>query len=178
MLLAENERMTVTQMSKFTKVTRANLYRAVSEMVSEGLLLKPEVRVKGNYVEKFYRLNETMFEGMDSTEERRGIDTLSSEDSVAMLRSIFEALSVQYRILAEQVKSADAEERTRIADFFKEKRGIFAYSSLDDSQYKHFLGELMKTNERISGQSTKNRQRGENTVIITAFPQFKVRKKT
>jgi DNA-binding transcriptional ArsR family regulator len=178
MLLAENETMTVTQMSKFTKVTRANLYRAVSEMVSEGLLLKPEVRVKGNYVEKFYRLNETMFGSMDSAEQRRSLDTLSSEDSVTMLRSIFEALSVQYRILAEQVKSADAEDRARIANFVKKGHGIFTYSALDDSQYKHFLGELMKINERISGQSAKNKQRGENTVIITAFPQFKARKKT
>ena len=177
MLLAEDERMTVTQMSKFTKVTRANLYRAVSEMVNEGLLLKPEVRVKGNYVEKFYRLNESMFGSMDSAEQRKSLDTLSSEDSVTMIRSVFEALSVQYRILAEQLNSADAEERARIANFVKGRRGIFTYSSLTDSQYKHFLGELVKTNERISREAAKNKKRGENTVIITAFPQFKLKKK-
>ncbi len=177
MLLAENERMSVTQMSKFTKVTRANLYRAVSEMVSEGLLLKPEVRVKGNYVEKFYRLNEAMFGRMNSPGQRWSLDTMSSEEAVTMVRSIFEALSVQYRILAEQLKSADAEARTRIADFVKGGLGVFTYISLTDAQYKHYLSELKKTNEGIIGQSAKDEQHGRNTVIITTFPEFKTSKR-
>jgi len=177
MLLADNERMTVTQMSEFAKVTRANLYRAVSEMVHEGLLLKPEARVKGNYVEKYYRLNEAMFENVDSAEQKKNLRTMSSEDVVIMVRSIFEALSVQFRILAEQVNNADADSRARLANSFKEGLGLFTYGYLSEAEYKRFVGELKKANERASGESAKNKQRGENTVVIAAFPQFMVRKK-
>ena len=176
MLLADNEEMTVTQMSKFAKVTRANLYRAVSEMVREGLLLKPEARVKGNYVEKYYRLNDPMFEGVDISEQRRSLGSLATEDAVTMVRSIFEALSVQYRILAEQVNGAGAEERGKIANSFKGSHAIFSYTRLTDEEYEHFVGELRKVHESMLERTSKIKKRGGNSVIVTAFPQFRATK--
>ena len=47
-LLTENGKMTVTQMAEQVNVTKANLYHFVKEMVNDGIVLRPEVRVKKN----------------------------------------------------------------------------------------------------------------------------------
>jgi DNA-binding MarR family transcriptional regulator len=52
LLLSHRDKMTVTQMSKVVRVSRANLYHFVGQMVKDGLLSKPEAIVKKNYVEK------------------------------------------------------------------------------------------------------------------------------
>src|SRR5579884_3002415 len=57
LLLLERERMTETQMQKFMGLSRANLYHFVQELVKAKVLTEPESVVKGNYVEKYYRIN-------------------------------------------------------------------------------------------------------------------------
>jgi hypothetical protein len=59
-------------MSKVVRVSKANLYHFVNQMVKDGLLSKPEAHIKKNYVEKYYRLKENFFEAIDPSEQRKG----------------------------------------------------------------------------------------------------------
>src|SRR2546428_13740107 len=71
MLLTHHRKMTVTQMSKFVRVGKANLYHFVGQMVKDGLLTKPETLVKKNYVEKHNKLDRRFFEALTRSAQRK-----------------------------------------------------------------------------------------------------------
>src|SRR5215472_7386120 len=86
-LLSRHEKMTVTQMAEHVHVGRPNLYHFVNEMVKDGLLLKPEVQVKRNYVEKYYQLNRKVFESQNQAEHKRLTRAASPEKLNSIIRS-------------------------------------------------------------------------------------------
>jgi DNA-binding transcriptional ArsR family regulator len=177
MMLAENERMTVTQMSKLLSTSKANLYHFVSEMVKEGLVLKPEVKVKGNYVEKYYRLNAEVFKGISPEEQRNRIKPSSPEEYRELLQSYALSLSGYFRMTAERISKADEATMGRVSELVREEKTLIVYSTLTDEGYEYALTELRRVLKSIIERwgNKKDVPGGKNRLILFAFPDFEER---
>src|ERR1700730_9854905 len=177
MMLAENESMTVTQMSKLLSTSKANLYHFVSEMVKEGLVLKPEVKVKGNYVEKYYRLNAEVFKGVDPEEQRKRIKPSSPEEYRELLQSYFLSMSAYFRMSAERISKADESTMGRVSDFAKAEKTLIVYSTVSDEGYEYALNELRRIVKTIIERwgNKKDVPSEKNRLILFAFPDLKER---
>lgn len=110
MLLTEQERMTVTQMSKVIKVSKSNLYHFISQMVQQGLVLEPEVIPKKNYVEKFYRLNEDMFRAEDPKEWEKILLGATNNKIKEVVSSVLMGYSMILSFIADRVANSDDSE--------------------------------------------------------------------
>ncbi len=172
MLLGEHREMTVTQMAKFIKVSRANLYHFVSEMVREGLLLKPESRVKGNYVEKYYRLNEEALNRAFKNENRAGHHARSPTELRDLIRSFCASLSVQFRIYAEQMANADSKVLEAIESADKEKKLVLAFAGMTDEEYAVAITQIQKILKDAAAASTDESGPPRNRLIVVAMPSF------
>ena len=107
MLLTEQERMTVTQMSKVIKVSKSNLYHFISQMVQQGLVLEPEVIPKKNYVEKFYRLNEDMFRAEDPKEWDKILLGATNNEIKEVVSSVLMGYSMTLSFIADRIANSD-----------------------------------------------------------------------
>ena len=110
MLLTEQERMTVTQMSKVIKVSKSNLYHFISQMVQQGLVLEPEVIPKKNYVEKFYRLNEDMFRAEDPKEWDKILLGATNNEIKEVVSSVLMGYSMTLSFIADRIANSDDSE--------------------------------------------------------------------
>jgi hypothetical protein len=124
--------MTVTQMSKFVRVGKANLYHFVSQMVRDGLLSKPETLVKKNYVEKYYGLDEKFFEALDLSEQRKRLKAARPEELKTILQSTLVSIGLDFRLMAEEIARADETTLKQIAKSVAEDRITLSYSILSD----------------------------------------------
>ena len=107
MLLTDQERMTVTQMSKVIKVSKSNLYHFISQMVQQGLVLEPEVIPKKNYVEKFYRLNEDMFRAEDPKEWDKILLGATNNEIKEVVSSVLMGYSMTLSFIADRIANSD-----------------------------------------------------------------------
>ena len=173
MLLTHHDKMTVTQMSKLVVVGKANLYHFVGQMVRDGILRKPEALVKKNYVEKYYRLDGKFFEALDPSEQRKRIKTARPEELKTILQSTLVSLGLDFRILAEEISSADDKMLKQIARMVAEERITLSYSILPDRAFEYVLAELKRINKTVMEQwgSEKSSLKG-NRVILVGLPQF------
>src|SRR5712692_8135910 len=131
-LLSHNEKMTVTQMARHVGVGKANLYHFVSQMVSDGLLTKPEAVVKVNYVEKYYRLNQEHFNAVNPDEQRKRLRGASPEKLRTILQSALVSVGLDFRLLAEEIGRADRIMLLQIAKSVAEERVAFSYAILSE----------------------------------------------
>lgn len=169
-LLAKGEPMTVTQMAGLIDVSRPNLYHFVSEMVDEGILLEPESRVKGNYVEKYYRLDSKAIELEDVNDWRKAVVSSGPKEKRDLLYAGLISLSMQFRILAEQVAGMDDKSLERLDDAFKKHRVLLAYGTMDDAKYEVVVRKLVELNREDEGE--KAAPLGRNQVAMLAIPDF------
>lgn len=168
--------MTVTQMSNHVDVTKANLYHFVREMVKDGLLAKPEIRVKKNYVEKYYRLSEAAFKSVGPLEAQEKLSESKPEECRAILESFLTSLGLHLYLLAEQVKRAEDEKLAAIASAFKERMVVLHYSILGDAAYAYELKEYRRiTKKSIErwGQKSESLSGNGNRLIIIGLPQLR-----
>lgn len=173
-LLSHHEKMTVTQMAKQVKVGKANLYHFVSQMVSDGMLTKPEAVVRGNYVEKYYRLNERLFESIETDKQRSRLKQASPKELQTILQSGLAALGLDLRVLAEEVAKADRAILEQIAQFVSVERITISYSILPDQAYDYFVGEFRRVYKTIEEKWGKEKAFPKgNRVVVVALPRFK-----
>lgn len=173
MLLTHHPKMTVTQMSKFIGVSKANLYHFVGQMVKDCILSKPETIVKKNYVEKYYRLDEKFFRALDPAQQRERLKAARPEELKAILQSTLVSLGLDFRLMAEEIATADDKSLKQIAKSVAEEQITLSYSILSDKTYDHILAELKKINRTISEveRREKSSLRG-NRVIIVGLPRL------
>jgi predicted transcriptional regulator len=173
MLLSHTDKMTVTQMSKQMKVTKANLYHFVSQMVRDGLLSKPESQVKKNYVEKYYRVDPRFFAAVDTAEQKKRTKAATPAELKRILQSALISIGLDFRILAEEISNADNKVLSRLATFVAEDKVTLAYSIVHDKTYESILPEL----RRIS-KSMEEIEKGQepalrgNRVIVIGLPRL------
>jgi DNA-binding MarR family transcriptional regulator len=173
MLLTHHDKMTVTQMSKLVKVGKANLYHFVGQMVKDGLLTKPEAIIKKNYVEKYYNLDESFFEAIDPSEQRKRLKAARPEELKTILQSTLVSLGLDFRLMAEEIARADDRTLKQIAKSVAEERITLSYSILTDKAYEPILAELKRISKTITEvESREKSSLHGNRVILVGLPQF------
>src|SRR4029077_4224814 len=176
MLLTHRDKMTVTQMSKLVKVGKANLYHFVGHMVKDGILCKPEALIKKNYVEKYYRLDERFFEGIDPSEQRKRIKSAKPEELKTILQSTLLSIGLDFRLLAEEIARADDNTLEQIARSVAEERITLSYSILPDKAYEYVLAELKRVNKTVIDRwgHEKSSMKG-NRLILVGLPRLEAK---
>jgi hypothetical protein len=173
MLLTRHRKMTVTQMSKFVRVGKANLYHFVGQMVKDGLLSKPETLVKKNYVEKYYQLDRRFFEALDPSEQRKRLKAARPEELKTILQSTLASLGLDFRLMAEEIARADDKTLKQIAKSVAEERITLSYSILSDKAYEHVLAELKRINKTITKVESREKPSLQgNRMILVGLPRF------
>lgn len=173
MLLTHQDKMTVTQMSKLVRVSKANLYHFVSQMVRDGILAKPEALVKKNYVEKYYRLDEKFFEALDPSEQRKRLKAARPEELKTILQSTLVSIGLDFRLMAEEIASADEKTLKQIANAVAEERITLSYSILSDKAYNHALAELKRINKTITEVERHDKPSLQgNRLILVSLPRL------
>lgn len=169
-LLLKNGQMTVTQLSKIINTTRPNLYRSIRELVNDGLILKPRVRVTKNYVEKYYELNLKIF---DSVKSRHIIDAISrayTSDLRELMISFLLMNSLLSNVFVEQIKMASDPEmesyRQRILDGYI----LMSFSTLSDSSMKLFSKYYEQFTNKIEKGELNKKEKEKNVLVVFSLP--------
>ncbi|HEY4675386.1 MAG TPA: helix-turn-helix domain-containing protein [Candidatus Bathyarchaeia archaeon] len=168
-VLSKHEELTVTQLSKYLGVSRPNLYLTVKEMVKDGLLQKPRVRVRHNFLEKFYRLNKQAIREIDPAEQQKRLYSSTPENQTAVIKSMLESMSLFFKLHAEEVTRADETTLNRIAKAVRANQVMIHYSLVSADTYSEALGKIR---EIIKKTGEKSGEKGElnNTLIILGIP--------
>jgi len=173
MLLTRHRKMTVTQMSKFVRVGKANLYHFVGQMVKDGLLSKPETLVKKNYIEKYYQLDRGFFEALDPSEQRKRLKAARPDELKTILQSTLASIGLDFRLMAAEIAGADDTTLKLIAKSVAEERVTLSYSILSDKAYERVLAELKRINKKITElESHEEPSLQGNRMILVGLPRF------
>ncbi len=130
-LLAEQGKMTVTQMSQYISVSRSNLYHFVSQLLEDGILNEPEVIPKKNYVEKFYSLNEELFKATDYEQWGEVLKSKSHDEIRSLLSSVLLGYSMMLNMAANRFAHSSDDEAAKLKDWLtKEMPWCTTYSLL------------------------------------------------
>jgi DNA-binding transcriptional ArsR family regulator len=173
LLLLQHGRMTVTQMAKHINVSRANLYHFVQELQNEGILTKPESIVRGNYVEKYYKLNSPIDYAGSEIQDR--ITEANPEEMRNLTSSFLLSLSLQLRLYAEQVSKASTEELLNLLDVIKNERMLLTFYLLSDEKYEYIVSEIKKILEDANksfrdGEKKMITDQNASRLILVALP--------
>src|SRR5215831_17020615 len=171
-LLSHNEKMTVTQMAKHVGVGKANLYHFVSQMVTDGLLTKPEAIVKENYVEKYYRLNQELFNAVNPDEQRKRLKAAPPEKQKTIQQSALASVGLDFRLLAEEIGKADKTMLLQISKSVAGERITLSYGIMSDEPYNYFLTEIKKINKTIDERWGHETPTKGNRVVVVGIPRL------
>ena len=180
LLLLENGRMTVTQMAKVAGVSRPNLYHFVSELVADGLLPEPESIVKGNYVEKYYHIDERTLRQVDRGEQQKKIGSSKPEEIRETLKSFFLTMSLFFRLYAERLsRMNDSSSLENLANETKRHKLTLSYGLMETEEFEFFLAEFQKALRRSEKKFSK-KEKGEgkesattngNRMVLVMLPE-------
>lgn len=152
-LLAENERMTVTQMSKHIDVSRSNLYHFVSQLVEGEVLNEPEVVPKKNYVEKYYSLNQELFSSSQLNELESHFSAMSAAGVRNLIRAYLIGQAFNFQLLAEKLEStSDSQiEKFKLAMLNRTAFMTYSVSHLgDNTEMIRKVGEAIEELEKAT----------------------------
>lgn len=164
LMLSEYGKMTVTQMSKHVDVTRANLYHSVSLMVNDGFLNEPEVKLKKNYVEKYYTINEEVFGSFDPRALEDHLAKLTVQELRIMLSTSMAGQSLLLKMASDRIADAEPEQIEHIREMFLKGRAWISYSVLARrntekvSEYIDKIIEVLSTSEPEPNTSKAGRE--------------------
>ncbi len=174
-LLTNHDKMTVTQMSKYIKTTRSNIYQNISELLKNNIVLEPEIRVKKNYVEKYYRLNNDFFD-FDEFALEKEITKLSNEDFRNLLKSFFLAQSMNLNIIAEEIDGLDDRDINKLKTIESMDKMMTSYGAVSDKfstelikVYKEFIKKYDEENK----VHKKEHEDELNIFLFLIFPNIK-----
>ena len=182
LLLAQKKNMTVTQMSGYIEVTKANLYHSIVELVKDGLVSEPEVQIRKSYIEKYYHLNALVFRAIDPFElQKRLNQDANSTEYKDLLEALFMSFSFYFKIYAHEISKASPEKLEQMIKAVKEENLLLAALSLDDDQYSY---ELKEMNDILKKSTVRKKRSGlkeplgkstifgeENRIFVLAMPR-------
>ena len=149
-LLAEHGKMTVTQMSKYVKVSRPNLYHYVSQLVDDGILNIPESVVKKNYVEKYYSLNEELINEGSNEKWDEFITNKSPGEVRELLSSVLMGYSMILSMAAENIAHSSDSVIAKLVNKLKKGVGWTAsYSLLGKGSTERIGPHVKKLQENL-----------------------------
>ncbi|OWP57500.1 MAG: hypothetical protein B2I17_00330 [Thermoplasmatales archaeon B_DKE] len=172
-VLIQKGEMTVTQISKIIGTTRSNLYQAIAELVSDGLVNAPDIRVSKNYVEKFYTINEEAFSGVPQEKLIDVITSLSSDDFRDVTVSFLLTQSVILKIIAEEISMSDDQSIGKMKELIKQNKVFLSYSRLSDQSYLSIAPEIEAVNKKLEELDKKHSVKTpRNTLLIVGIPSM------
>ena len=99
-----------------------------------------------------YVEDEKFFEALDPSEQRKRIKTARSEELKTILQSTLVSFGLDFRILAEEISTADDKMLKQIARMVAEERITLSYSILPDRAFEYVLAELKRINKTVMEQ--------------------------
>lgn len=168
-LLAENESMTVTQMSEHIDVSRSNLYHFVSQLVEDGILNKPEIIPKKNYVEKYYTLNAELFGAVQWDELESHFASMSNEEVRELLRGFLIGQAFNLQMLAERVRVASDGQIEKFKEAMLKQDAFMAYSISqvgDHPDFHDILKRIMEEMEKVNPEKSKKKDELVRSLIL------------
>lgn len=172
-LLAENPRMTVTQMAKYIDVSRSNLYHFVSQMVEDGILNPPEVVPKKNYVEKYYSVNDDLINSVEVEDWVKHIKSMDRTEFRDLVSSLLLSYSLQTKIFAERVANSGLEEVERIRKWMVEFPISLVYSTMSFPKARKLhvkLESVMETLVEDGSETDKESMKGGGFLLLMFLP--------
>ena len=171
LLLLQKGPMTVTQMSKTLRTTRSNLYQAVAELVSEGLLKEPDIRVKKGYVEKYYSINETTFDALSESELDSSILSQNFDNLREVLFSFLKSQSFLLNLIAEEVLSSDDNYMREVKEMIQKKFYIASFSKLSDESFSLAVSKLQELLESLTQtENSAPLEKSGNMLLLIGIP--------
>ena len=171
LLLLQKGPMTVTQMSKTLRTTRSNLYQAVAELVSEGFLKEPDIRVKKGYVEKYYSINETAFDTLSESELDSSILSQNFGNLREVLFSFLKSQSFLLNLIAEEILSSDDEYMEKVREMIQKKFYIASFSKLSDESFSLAVSKLQELLESLTQTETPAPlEKSGNMLLLIGIP--------
>ncbi|MEM0139090.1 MAG: winged helix-turn-helix domain-containing protein [Ferroplasma sp.] len=165
-LLINYDKLNATEMAKFIKTTRSNIYQNISFLASNGIINNSDTVVKKNYIEKYYSLNREFFMSTSTGMEERlsNVDNSQFKDIAV---SFFLAQSLNLLLIAEQVKNLPDTEIETIKKQM-EKEIAIAYGTLSHKSSIKLVKNLKK------GLSDSDDGGDEDTMFLfVIFPELK-----
>ena len=174
-VLIQKGKMTVTQMSRIIGTTKSNLYQAIAELVSDGLVNPPEVKVTKNYVEKFYTINEQAFSEVSAEEWKERMLLLSTDDLRDLVVSFLLTQSVIMKIMAEEFNMSGDPAMENFREIFKRGFLFLSYSKLSNDSYIK-AASILKTVESTLSESEKqdSTKNPKNMLLIVGIPSLDI----
>ncbi len=173
LLLLQKGPMTVTQMSKTLRTTRSNLYQAVAELVSEGFLKEPDIRVKKGYVEKYYSINETAFDTLSESELDSSILSQNFGNLREVLFSFLKSQSFLLNLIAEEILSSDDEYMEKVREMIQKKFYIASFSKLSDESFSLAVSKLQELLESLTQTETPAPlEKSGNMLLLIGIPSL------
>lgn len=170
-LLMKNGRMTVTQLSKLTNTTRPNLYRSIKELVGEGVILKPHIKVKKNYVEKYYELNLKIFDSVKTSNMMDAISRAHVSDLRELIISFLFMNSLLSNVFAEQIRMAAEDEIENYRKKILNGSIVMSYSTLSDSEIETFSKYFNQFVDIIENREKTGEKEG-HALIVLSLPLY------
>lgn len=175
MLLMENKKMTVTEMSRHINVSRSNLYHFVAQLVNNKILNEPEVRPKKNYVEKFYSLNLKIFESVVPEGWSKHFQKLSKDDLRNILRSFLIGQSLNLKILAEKVMRAKDDDIDRLKEAMLGGEALTSYSVISGKTIERIKPQIRNILKELDNDESQSEQSGSGSayrLLVLLLPYF------
>lgn len=171
-LLADNGRMTVTQMSEHVDISRTNLYHFVSQLVEDEILNQPEIVPKKNYLEKYYTLNEELFSETQYEELKQHFESMTVDDVRSLLSEILIAQSFNLQLLAEKIKKSNDEQMEKIKGSMLNLTAYIGYSVSHIGGHPDYREILEKVDEEFSKPNPVKSERKDDLVrsLIIVLP--------
>lgn len=167
-LLMKSGPMTVTQLSKLIKTTRPNLYRSIKELVKDGVVLKPRIRVEKNYVEKYYELNMSIFNSVKTKQIMKAIERAPVSDLRELMISFLFMNSLISNIFAEQIRVASDSEVESYRHMILNGSILMSYITLPESSMKSFSEQFNRFVERLESEVAGEKE--EHMLIVLSLP--------
>ncbi len=175
-VLLQNGKMTATQMAKVIGTSRSNMYQSLKEMVEDGILRKPEIKVKKNYVEKYYYPNTELLDDFSLKQQEELLNKKSPEDLRDYLISGINSEILRLKIIARQIEMKSDDELRRRFDSLFFDQVLFSNSWLSRKTYEYMVKRIKEIfEEYYKNQETEKKQEvGEekHNLILIGIPEI------
>ncbi len=175
-VLLQNGKMTATQMAKIIGTSRSNMYQSLKEMVEDGILRKPEIKVKKNYVEKYYYPNTELLDDFSLKQQEELLNKKSPEELRDYLISGINSEILRLKIIARQIEMKSDDELRRRFDSLFFDQVLFSNSWLSRKTYEYMVKRIKDIfEEYYKNQETEKKQEvGEekHNLILIGIPEI------
>jgi DNA-binding transcriptional regulator GbsR (MarR family) len=174
-VLFQKGKLTATQMSKIIGTSRSNIYQNLKEMVEDGILAKPESKVRKNFVEKYYYPNTGLFERFSPEDQEKVMIEKTPEELKEYLLSSLNGQILRLRIIVGEIEMMSEKETKKLREMFLYDQILFSNSWVTKNTYEKVLKHLKEVvNKMIDEDDVKIDKHTEDdtyNLILIGIPK-------